>query len=552
MRKRVFLVLAAVLVVSMLLAGCGSSQTTTATVTATSTVTETTSSVPSPTQTAMPTSTVKTGGVLTIIATENPSGALGIASEWGGLNSLFVAGTFERLLTYDTEGNIIPMLATGYEWSNNNLTLTLALRKGVKFHDGSDFNADAALWNIQYNIDAHVSGSSAIASLEKIDDYAIRINLSEYQNTWFASFCGLQQAPIGIMFSQAAFEKGKEYAEQNPVGTGPFKFTSYEVNQSLNFDRFDDYWGEPPLIDGYRYVIVTDPVTAELAFESGEGDAIVNISDPNQLVNDLSPKGYVWTAWPGMPWVLVPSSGNPDSPWSNQMVREAAEYAIDKEGICKSIFYGYSFPIYQMCTDWQLPYDADFEGRRYDPEMAKQLLSDAGYPNGFKTIIYCAEMFQGDAISTVQANLKAIGIDAELIINSVGKWIDMETNGWEEGLEFTALASNCPFDSHVSMFWMRPVQPSWGNNGSYWTALYRPPEIDDLVQACLTAMAGTPENVAVDKALVQFMYDNAMQIPLWQSQGAIVMKTYVIDLLYYTYQKTCSGSWNFTGVWLDK
>jgi peptide/nickel transport system substrate-binding protein len=557
MRKLILFCLIAILAASLVMTGCNNSSTTTATSTTTKVTTSPTTVTPSTSVSTATTTAKKSGGILTFISPEVPSGALGVPSKWGGLNSLYVAGTYERMLIFDNAGNVIPWLATDYKWSNNNLTLTLTLRKGVKFHDGTDFNADAALWNIQQAIDAKGSLAKNVDTTSKVDDYTIQINLKKYQNTWFSSFCGLQGGGF-MMFSPTAYKvKGQTYAEQNPIGTGPFKFDAYVSNTSLSFSRFDGYWGPKPYIDGYKYLIVADAVTSELSFQAGDGDAIINISNPNQLVKDLTAKGYKYTNWPGMPWSLIPSSGtspstiNTDSPWSNLKVRQAADYAIDKAAICKSVFYGYSQPLAWEVTSWMLPYDPNFKGNEYNVDKAKQLMIEAGYPNGFKTTLLVPEQMSGAAETIIQANFKAIGIEAEIQIVSVGKWIDEETNGFLEGIEITAQASNCPFDASVNMFWQRPAVPSWGSSGCYWS-VYRPPEMDALVAACLSAESNTPANKAADTALAKYMFDNMLVIPLWAGQGAIVLKDYVNDLNYYTNFKTVSGCWNYTGVWLNK
>ena len=302
-----------------------------------------------------------------------------------------------------------PQLATDYKWSNNNLTLTLTLRQGVKFHDGSDFNADAAIWNLQQNIDAQVGGSDNIAGLKKVDDYTMEINLKQYQNTWVIGFAGSDGSEtLADMMSPTAYKtKGKEWCEQNPVGTGPYKFDKYVQNESISLVRNDNYWGPKPILDGVEWLIVPDAVTAELAFQAGQADGIINVSLGNQLRHDLSVKGYPYKTANGMPWVLVPSSANPNSPWSKLDVREAAEYAIDKAGICQSVYYGYAKPLETMSATYQIPYDANFKGRDYDVAKAKELLAQAGYPNGFSDTFYLAQMFNDNSITAIQNDLAA-------------------------------------------------------------------------------------------------------------------------------------------------
>jgi peptide/nickel transport system substrate-binding protein len=502
----------------------------------------------SATQAPEPT-TPKSGGILTFISCENPAGEIGIPAKWGGLNIIYFAGIFESLLTFDPEGNVVPLLATDYQWSNNNLTLTLNLRKGVKFHDGADFDADAALWNLQKNIDWAVGGSENIESIKKIDDYTIEVNIHKYMNTWTSQFC----SGISQMYSPKSYqEKGEEWALQNPVGTGPFKFDKYVQNESVSAVRFADYWGTKTLLDGFKWLFVVDPVTAEMAFESGQADAIIDYSKPNQLVKDMSTKGYSYAQYPGLTWFLIMSSSNLDSPWNKQEVREAAEYAIDKAGICSSVYYGYSIPMRTVLASWDIAYDPNFKGRVYNPAKAKELLTQAGYPDGFKTTFYCATMFNDEAVTTIQDNLKAVGIDTTIDIMSVGKWIDLETHGFDDGIEYCPLYAGAAFDRHVYASWQTPTDEAWQRNGNWWHTFIRPDGMDELVEKAITSVGNSPEDKAADAAIAKLIYDNAMAIGLWEGKGAIVLKDYVKDLQFSTTRKTQIGPWNFTGAWMDK
>jgi peptide/nickel transport system substrate-binding protein len=229
-------------------------------------------------------------------------------------------------------------------------------------------------------------------------------------------------------------------------------------------------------------------------------------------------------------------------------VREAAEYAIDKEGIVSSIFFGLAQAGYQACWADQTLYDPNFQGRRYDVAKAKALLAEAGYADGFKTTLYCAVQVNGNFLPVIQANLKAVGIDCDVQIVTVAKWIDLETNGWDDGILVSPGDADQTWPENVGRFWMRPTTPNWVA-GLYWTTLYRPPEMDALVRQCLTSPILDQENAA-GLALIKLMYDQCVEIPLWQIKGGIVLKDNVHDLQFR--KSMVAGDWNFTGTWLSK
>jgi len=538
MKKFTFFFLAVVLTVTMVLIGCAKS----------TTITTTTSGATTTATAGKPVD----GGIFRAISVELPAGSIGIPENMGGLSALYMSSVFERLLLKDAKGEIIPQLASGFTWSNNNLTLTMPLRKGIKFSDGTDFNADAALWNINRRIAAGIQGTLNIASVKKLDDYQIQINLKTYQNTWFESFGGAGNgATLGIMISPTAYQTlGEEKLNWNPVGigTGPFKFKSYDGGTMLELVRNEGYWGPKPHLDGITWKFITDPVTAELSFEKGEADMIWEIGGPAQLLHNLVPKGYKNVDLsPGLAWVLVPSSGNPNSPWAKQQVREAAEYAIDKKGITDTVLYGYATPLTQICISNQLPYDPSYQGRGYDPAKARQLLTAAGYPNGFKTNLYIAEQINGNYMPAIQANLKAVGIDATLQVVSTGKWIEMETNGWDEGLDMSPQGAG-PFGQFIMRYWIRPTQPNW-SSGLYWKTMYRPPELDDLINKYL-AEPTSQGQITSGRAVVKLMTDQALAIQLWVANDAHLMKDYVHDTNFGT-AVLVDGIFNFTGAWMS-
>ncbi|MBI4296660.1 MAG: ABC transporter substrate-binding protein, partial [Chloroflexi bacterium] len=182
---------------------------------------------------------------------------------------------FNYLLVTDEKGEkLYPQLATDWKLSPDATSLTLTLRKGVKFHDGTELNAAAVKWNMEKRKAAKLGDYEEVTSIVILDDYTVKLNLSAFKNTSLVSlwFTG------GQMFSPTAYEKmGKDWAMFNPVGTGPFKFVSYERDQLLKMVRFDGYWEKgKPYLDGYYNYYFADITTLVLAFLKGDVDFVGN------------------------------------------------------------------------------------------------------------------------------------------------------------------------------------------------------------------------------------------------------------------------------------
>ena len=162
----------------------------------------------------------------------------------------------DTLLRGDKKGNIIPWLAESYKIADDQKSITFSLRKGVKFHDQSDFNALVAKWNLDNFIDAKMQENWA--SVDVVDDYTIRVNFTKWQNTLLSTF--VEPTFPAFIVSKTAFEKnGKDWMRTHPVGTGPFIFDSSVLDVNYKVKRNPDWWVKgKPYLDGINYIIVGD------------------------------------------------------------------------------------------------------------------------------------------------------------------------------------------------------------------------------------------------------------------------------------------------------
>ena len=529
--KKIFLVLLALMMVNtLILTGCESSPTTTgspATSPATAPAT-------APATTTPVAAGPKTGGTLRMGDLMVPPGSIGWPSDPPfTMGCQIIPLTFESLVITDTSGAMKPKLATEWEIAPDLKSITLKLRQGVKFHDGSEFNADVAKWNIDQMIAAKISLLASFVSVDVVDPSTIRINLTQYNNT----------VPNGLintfMVSKAAYDKnGLDWMKQNPVGTGPFKFVSYEPGVTLKTARFDDYWDGKPYLDAIEMKYIIDPMTRAAAFERGEVDIVT--SDAGKTEGDLVNKGYPYLSTIGGTFSLVPDSKNASSPLSSLKVRQAIDYAINREAITKNLGYGFWKPTYQYSVPGSASYIDNLEGRKYDPEKAKQLLAEAGYADKeIKISLYADQKAGEDVLVAIQGYLSQVGITADINMVDAGVYRDYMLKGWTNGFVSSAFSTERNLNISLNFIWTKA--------SPFVAGMQKPDEMEALAAAAAATKEREP---AVMQKVTQYIFDTAMFIPLFTAERASIMKPYVHDTGFYS-QEWFHG-WEPAKAWIDK
>ena len=250
--KKYLIPLVILLVLSFVMAGCGKAATSTTTTTTSTTAATTTTTSKTSTATTTPPSTGVFGGTLTILNALAPANNVGIpwdtnTQSWWAIEYLYA----EPLIVYTRQGTVEPWLATSWtvDSTSANPSITFSLRKGVKFQDGTDFNADAVKWQLDKVISIAAANAGAWKSVDVVDPYTVKLNLKSFQNSIWQDLSGLNANSFFISPTQYK-TKGEDYARQHPVGTGPFQVTSFSKDQYIKTARYDGYWGGKPYLDG--------------------------------------------------------------------------------------------------------------------------------------------------------------------------------------------------------------------------------------------------------------------------------------------------------------
>ncbi|MGE4412284.1 MAG: ABC transporter substrate-binding protein [Candidatus Caldatribacteriota bacterium] len=354
---------------------------------------------------------------------------------------------FEGLVEYESGSTEIkPCLAESWDISEDGTEITFHLRKGVKFHDGTDFNADAVVFSFerQYNPEHpyHQYGEwaywgymfSDIDRMEKIDDYTVKLVLSEPNASIMTS---LAMFTVCII-SPTNAEKYKEDAFRYPCGTGPFKFVEWVKDDHITLVANEDYWRERPKIDKLIFKVIPDPSARLLALEVGEihgmeypnpadferikaNSNLVLLSEPGMNIGYMAMNtgyGYVDANKNGVKDDDEPLEKTPGyfEPLTKKEVRQAINMAIDKEAIVRDIYMGTASVAKNGMPPFMLGYNDEIEDYPYAPEKAKELLAEAGYPDGFEVTLHVMPvsrpyMFDPPKIGeAIQSYLAAVGI----------------------------------------------------------------------------------------------------------------------------------------------
>jgi peptide/nickel transport system substrate-binding protein len=410
----------------------------------------------------------------------------------------------ESLVKTDEKESIIPWLAESWAVAKDGKSITFKLRKGIKFHDGTPFNAEAVKYNLEADVKANIPGSAVlkkVTSYDVVDDFTLRVNLKEYDATLLLR---LAQGAIGLIASPTAMKKEvspETTSKLHCVGTGPFVFDSFKRDSFVKYKKWDGYWQKgKPYLDEIKVQNIADLTTSIMSFKAGEAQAVENV-DPTDA-KQLEKEGFE-IHQPNLYFLhsILPDGANPNSPFAKKNVRLALEYAIDKRTMSKGIGMGYYEPLGQLATSKDPWFNPSLKYREYDPKKAKQLLAEAGYPNGFKTKLISDVMARKDTLVAVQTYLKEVGIETDLEILEFGAALAKPRQGWEGIL----------FPGFPNVGTMVGIVDRWGDPANY-VSFYRPPKWQDKWNAMITQL-NEKKRMSQLQELVGILYEEAAGIP---------------------------------------
>ena len=314
----------------------------------------------------------------------------------------------------------------------------------------------------------------------------------------------------------------------------------FKRDVSLTAVKFDNYWNSgKPYVDSVQYIFVADELTRVALYKSGTTD-ILNCARSGRVATEFQALGQKVLSQAAQTSALLPDSANADSAWSNLKVRQAAEYAIDKEAIARTFGYGFNQAAYELPNPKSSAYVSTIQARKYDVAKAKQLLTEAGYPNGFKTrIIAQTATANHDVIVALQAYLSKIGIQADLEFVEQAKYTEYTGNSWKNALIYAAIGQSANFNQMMGNVFASP-RSNYKSNAN-------PPNWDTIYNAATTDINVSPKTQQV---CVQALTDDVTIIPINYEADEWVVSDKLMDSGIGT--RGAGSYWNPEYAWWNK
>ncbi|MFH0793794.1 MAG: ABC transporter substrate-binding protein, partial [bacterium] len=346
---------------------------------------------------------------------------------------------YEGLLTFGpSDTKLYPALAQSYEISDDGTMWTFHLRHGVKFHDGTPFDAEAVRFSFERMIDEnhpyHLPGRMTYAPtvlgnfvkhIDTPDTHTVIITL----NAPYTPFGhNLAMVPASIVSPTAMKKAGRDNFGNEPCGTGPFRLARWRRDNEILLERNPDYWGEPAASQRVYFKIIPDGNVRYSSLIRGDVHIIVGVEIAYMDKLRADPKFNLFEQ-PGFNTGYIILNNN-KPPLNDERVRRALNYAINKDYIVNTVFRGTSVVAHGVLPPGMLGFNPNLEGYGYDPEKARELLKEAGYPNGFSITMSTTvtpRPYNPAGIKlaeVVQGHLRDVGVEVKLRQLDFGTLLD--------------------------------------------------------------------------------------------------------------------------------
>lgn len=419
----------------------------------------------------------------------------------------FCANIFDGLVALDENNQVVPMLATDWEVSEDGLSYTFHLRDGVKFHNGDELDAE----DVKLSVDRFIEetwmqfASFAVKDCEIIDDSTVVINLKYAYGNFLNMlwYCEIIDADYYNSVDEQEFAR-------NPVGTGAYKFVEWTAGQHVTLEANEDYWNGAPSINKLTFNFISDTNTALVALETGEADMAFGTSLSAVTFKKAQENASLATdSTVGNSFYYI----NFNSNRITKEVRQALSYAVDRDALNIMITEGTGFVGDMALVEGQEGYTTDITTYEYNPEKAKELLAAAGAEDLTLTFYYGESTDNTKLGETLQSQLANVGVTLELEpVESGTWWATFEDGGYDISRGGYPMEQANTDSAYYDMF---------HSTGTFNVSRINNPEIDSLLDEARTELDSAKRN-EIYIQVNQMLADEAYFVPLYFQASMVV------------------------------
>lgn len=485
------------------------------------------------------------GDQVLVFARGGDSESLDFGSTTDGESSRVTKQIYESLLDFEKDSfEVKPGLAHDWEVSDDGLTYTFYLEEGVTFHDGTDFNADAVKTNFErwsdpdhefafadegyvYSMYGTMFGGykgddgHIIDEINVVNDHEIEFVLKQplgffLQNMAMSYFA---------ITSPAALEEHGPAINENPVGTGPFKFVSWSKDDSIILEKFEDYRKEgQPKLDQVIFQVIPDNAARLIALRSGEID-IMDGLNPDDAMTVEQEDGLVLHTRAANNFGYL-GLNTQKEPLDDPLVRKAINHAVDRNAIAEALYAGYAQPAVNPVPPGYLGYNDELELYEHNPEKAMELLAEAGYSDGLDIELWTmpvARPYMPDPETVseiIQNDLAEIGVNATIVREEWAPYLEKTLTGEQQLFMLGWSGTNGDPDYFLSSLL------HGSNVGSSNRSFYQNDEVDELLDQAKRAV-DQDERADLYKQAQEIIYEDSPMVPLVHSEPVLATSSNV-------------------------
>ncbi|MEO3387898.1 ABC transporter substrate-binding protein [Mesorhizobium sp. CAU 1741] len=413
---------------------------------------------------------------------------------------------FDNLITRDDEGQFAPQIATEWEYLSDT-EIQFTIRDDVTFHDGEKLTAEDVVFSVKRITDPEFASPqlgqfNGIVEAVAKDDTTVVLTTDGAYPVLLAQLTKLSIVPKHVVEAVS-----KDEFNVNPVGSGPYKFETWNRGVEVILARNDDYWGQKGAFPKASFRAVPDAATRVANLQSGTSDIVTNIDSDLAAQVESGGVGKVLSARTER--VAYFAMNVTKAPLDDPRVRQAIAYALDKEGIVEGILGGYEAPVSQLVSPAAFGYVEGVEGVGYDPEKAKEILAEVGDASKAEFAILTAPVYDQRVVQAIQQMLTDVGLSAEIEMTDMGNWLQQMQSGPETipASAFSRWSCGCQ-DADGIMYPILHSSSGWANIAD--------PKLDEALDAARSTI-DNDERLALYKSVSEMVESENYVIPLYQA-----------------------------------